>query len=87
MMGGGWSCASRAGTATRRDVDGRSRLTYLDVALRAQHRAKPSVASPHGATCYAASRRHTTTNYQLASPLANKKPTNKAAGRVTARLK
>ena len=40
------------------------------------------MTSPHGATRYAASR-HTTTNYQLASPPTNKKPTNKAAGRVT----
>ena len=47
---------------------------------------RPSVTSPHGATRYAASR-HTTTDYQLACPLTNKKPTNKAAGRITARLK
>ena len=47
--------------------------------------SRPSVASPHDATRYAASR-HTTTNYQLASPPTNKKPTNKAAGRVTAKI-
>ena len=44
--GGGWSCASRAATATRRDVDGRRRLTYLDVAWRAAGRMSPSSSSP-----------------------------------------
>ena len=43
--GGGWSCASRAATATRRDVDGRRRLTYLD-AWRAAGRMSPSSSSP-----------------------------------------
>ena len=47
--------------------------------------SRPSVASPNDATRFAASR-HTTTNYQLASPPTNKKPTNKAAGRVTAKI-
>ena len=42
----GWSCASRAATATRRDVDGRRRLTYLDVAWRAAGRMSPSSSSP-----------------------------------------
>ena len=44
--GEGWSCASRAATATRRDVDGRRRLTYLDVAWRAAGRMSPSSSSP-----------------------------------------
>ena len=51
MMGGGWSCASRAATATRRDVDGRSRLTYLDVAWRAEHRGKPAKAAECALGC------------------------------------
>ena len=56
------------------DVDGVTR--GLGMLLRLRFGAsRPSVASPHGATRYAASR-HTTTNYQLACPLTNKKPTN-----------
>ena len=49
--GGGGSCASRAATATRRDVDGRSRLTYLDVAWRAEHRGKPAKAAECALGC------------------------------------
>ena len=49
--GGGWSCASRAATATRRDVDGRSRLTYLGVAWRAEHRGKPAKAAECALCC------------------------------------
>ena len=49
--GEGWSCASRAATATRRDVDGRSRLTYLDVAWRAEHRGKPAKAAECALGC------------------------------------
>ena len=57
------------------------------VSALALNLGRPSVTSPHhGATRYAASR-HTTTDYQLACPLTNKKPTNKAAGRITERLK
>ena len=49
--GGGLSCASRAATATRRDVDGRSRLTYLGVAWRAEHCGKPAKAAECALCC------------------------------------
>ena len=49
--GGGWSCASRAATATRRDVDGRSRLTYIDVGCRARRRGKPAKAAECALCC------------------------------------
>ena len=41
----GLSCASRAAKATRSDFSGRSSLTYLGVAWRAEHRGKPAKAA------------------------------------------